>query len=122
MGTGEADDVVSGRSHDRQWAVLMSASGQLRGRLRAVSRGRRQAALAGLGAFGEVAVAAMLRDEGDALLGSWQRGRGPASSRWNVTSPPLDQAVIVVTATVGDFRDRGRRSGSRSSVHLSAPD
>ena len=27
MGTGEADDVVSGRSHDRQWAVLMSASG-----------------------------------------------------------------------------------------------
>lgn len=41
MGTGEADDVVSGRSHDRQWAVLMSATGQLRGRLRAVSRGRR---------------------------------------------------------------------------------
>lgn len=44
MGTGEADDVVSGRSHDRQWAVLMSATGQLRGRLRAVSRGRRQRA------------------------------------------------------------------------------
>ena len=43
MGTGEADDVVSGRSHDRQWAVLMSASGQLYGRLRAVSRGRRHA-------------------------------------------------------------------------------
>jgi hypothetical protein len=42
VGTGEADDVVSGRSHDRQWAVLMSATGQLRGRLRAVSRGRRQ--------------------------------------------------------------------------------
>ena len=42
MGTGEADDVVSGRSNDRQWAVFMSASGQLRGRLRAVSRGRRQ--------------------------------------------------------------------------------
>ena len=41
---GEADDVVSGRSHDRQWAVLMSASGQFRGRLRAVSRGRRQTA------------------------------------------------------------------------------
>jgi len=31
---------VSGRSHDRQRAVFMSASGQLRGRLRAVSRGR----------------------------------------------------------------------------------
>ena len=44
MGTGEADDVVSGRSHDRQRAVLMSATGQLRGRLRAVSRGRRHAA------------------------------------------------------------------------------
>lgn len=43
MGTGEADDVVSGRSRDRQRAVLMSATGQLRGRLRAVSRGRRQA-------------------------------------------------------------------------------
>ena len=42
MGTGEADDVVSGRSRDRQRAVLMSATGQLRGRLRAVSRGRRQ--------------------------------------------------------------------------------
>jgi hypothetical protein len=41
VGTGEADDVVSGRSHDRQWAAFMSASGQLRGRLRAVSRGRR---------------------------------------------------------------------------------
>ena len=41
MGTGEADDVVSGRSRDRQRAVLMSATGQLRGRLRAVSRGRR---------------------------------------------------------------------------------
>ena len=45
MGTGEADDVVSGRSHDRQRAVLMSATGQLRGRLRAVSRGRRQSAI-----------------------------------------------------------------------------
>jgi hypothetical protein len=32
---------VSGRSHDHQRAVLMSASEQLRGRLRAESRGRR---------------------------------------------------------------------------------
>ena len=38
----EADDVVSGISQDHQWAVLMPASGQPRGRLRAVSRGRRQ--------------------------------------------------------------------------------
>ena len=37
---GQADDVVSGRSHDRQWAVLMSASGQFRGRLRAEFHGR----------------------------------------------------------------------------------
>src|SRR6185437_14106456 len=42
-GRAEANDVVSGRSHDRQWANLMSASGQLNGRLRAVSRGRRHA-------------------------------------------------------------------------------
>ena len=40
MGCGEADDIVSGRSHGRQRAVLMSATGQLRGRLRAVSRVR----------------------------------------------------------------------------------
>jgi hypothetical protein len=39
---GEADDIVSGRSHDHQRAVFMSATGQLRGRLRAVSRGRCQ--------------------------------------------------------------------------------
>jgi len=32
---------VSGSSQDQQWANLMSASGQLPGRLRAVSRGRR---------------------------------------------------------------------------------
>src|SRR5436309_7232714 len=38
---GEADDELSGRTHDRQRAVLMTASGQLRDRLRAVSRGRR---------------------------------------------------------------------------------
>jgi hypothetical protein len=37
---GEADDKVSGKSHDRQRAVFMSATGQLYGRLRAVSRGR----------------------------------------------------------------------------------
>ena len=42
MGTGEADDVVSGRSHDRHRAVLMAATGQLRGRLRAEFHGRRQ--------------------------------------------------------------------------------
>jgi hypothetical protein len=41
-GSGEADDVVSGRSHDRQRATLTSATGQLFGRLRAVSRGRCQ--------------------------------------------------------------------------------
>ena len=41
MGTGEADDVVSGRSRDRQRAVLMSATGQLPGRLREFSRDRR---------------------------------------------------------------------------------
>jgi hypothetical protein len=45
VATGEADDIVSGRSHDRQRAVLTSASGQLRGRLRAVSRGRRHKVL-----------------------------------------------------------------------------
>lgn len=42
---GEANDLVSGKSHDRQRAVLMSASGQLRGRLRAVSRDRRHSVL-----------------------------------------------------------------------------
>ena len=42
MGTGEADDVVSGRSHDRQRAVLMSASGQLYGRLRDLPRDGRK--------------------------------------------------------------------------------
>jgi hypothetical protein len=42
VGTGEADDDVSGRSHDHQCTILMAATGQLRGRLRAVSRGRRQ--------------------------------------------------------------------------------
>ena len=36
------DRIVSGRSHGRHRAILMSASGQLSGRLRAVSRGRRQ--------------------------------------------------------------------------------
>jgi hypothetical protein len=41
-GAGEADDDVSGRSHDHQRAILMTATGQFRGRLRAVSRGRRQ--------------------------------------------------------------------------------
>jgi len=41
-GTGQADDVVSGRSHDHQRAVLMTANGQSTGRLRAVCRGRRQ--------------------------------------------------------------------------------
>ena len=41
MGRGEADNNVSGRSHGRHRAILMSASGQSRGRLRAVSRGRR---------------------------------------------------------------------------------
>ncbi len=35
-------NVVSGRSHDRQWATFMTATGQLNGRLRAVSRGRCQ--------------------------------------------------------------------------------
>ncbi len=39
-GRGEADGIVSGRSHVRQRAVFMSATGQLRGRLRAVSRVR----------------------------------------------------------------------------------
>jgi hypothetical protein len=39
---GKADDVVSGRSHDRQRAVFTSASGQLRGRLWEFFRGRRQ--------------------------------------------------------------------------------
>jgi len=37
---GEADELVSGRSHDRQRATFMTATGQLHGRLRAVSRGR----------------------------------------------------------------------------------
>ncbi|NMM25546.1 MAG: multicopper oxidase domain-containing protein, partial [Phycicoccus sp.] len=37
---GEADGIVSGRSHDRQRAVFTSATGQLHGRLRAVSRVR----------------------------------------------------------------------------------
>ena len=41
-GRGEADGFVSGRSHDRQRAGFMSATGQLRGRLRAVSRVRCQ--------------------------------------------------------------------------------
>jgi hypothetical protein len=41
-GRSEANDVVSGRSHDRQRAVFMSATGQLHGRLRAVSRVRCQ--------------------------------------------------------------------------------
>jgi hypothetical protein len=36
--------ILSGRSSDRRRAVLVSASGQLPGRLRAVSRGRRQQA------------------------------------------------------------------------------
>jgi hypothetical protein len=41
VGRGEADDIVSGRSHGHHRAILMTASGQFRGRLRAVSRGRR---------------------------------------------------------------------------------
>jgi hypothetical protein len=41
-GTRPGNDVVSGRSHDRQRALLMSATGQLRDRLRAGSRGRRR--------------------------------------------------------------------------------
>jgi hypothetical protein len=41
-GRSEADGIVSGRSHDRQRAVFMSATGQLHGRLRAVSRVRCQ--------------------------------------------------------------------------------
>ena len=41
---GEADDVVSGRSQDRQRSVLMSACVQLRGRLRSVFPGRRHSA------------------------------------------------------------------------------
>jgi hypothetical protein len=41
VGCGEADDKVLGRSHRRHRAVFMSAGGQFRGRLRAVSRGRR---------------------------------------------------------------------------------
>ena len=41
-GRGEADELVSGRSHDRQRATFVTATGQLRGRLRAVSRGRCQ--------------------------------------------------------------------------------
>jgi isopentenyldiphosphate isomerase len=40
--SGEANDVVSGRSHDRQRATLTSATGQLHDRLRAVSRDRCQ--------------------------------------------------------------------------------
>ena len=40
LGYGAADNVVSGRSHDRQRATLTSATGQLHGRLRAVSRVR----------------------------------------------------------------------------------
>ena len=43
MGRGEADDIVSGRSHGHHRAILMTVSGQFRGRLWAVSRGRRQA-------------------------------------------------------------------------------
>jgi hypothetical protein len=42
VGRGEADDIVSGRSHGHHRAILMTVSGQFRGRLRAVSRGRRQ--------------------------------------------------------------------------------
>ena len=41
-GRGQATNFVLGRFHGRQRAVLMAASGQLRGRLRAVCRGRRQ--------------------------------------------------------------------------------
>lgn len=40
MGTGEANDIVSGRSHDHQRAILMTANGQLSGRLRESSRVR----------------------------------------------------------------------------------
>jgi hypothetical protein len=39
-GSGKANDVVSGRSQNRQRATLTSATGQLHGRLRAASRGR----------------------------------------------------------------------------------
>ena len=56
-GRVEADDVVSGRSHDRQWANLMSASGQLNGRLRAVSRGRRHTVAIAVTTFGAAAAA-----------------------------------------------------------------
>ena len=37
-GRGKADELVSGRSHDHQRATLVTATGQLHGRLRAVSR------------------------------------------------------------------------------------
>ena len=39
-GRGEEDGLVSGRSHDRQRAPFMSATGQFRDRVRAVSRVR----------------------------------------------------------------------------------
>ncbi len=48
MGRGEADDKVSGRSRGRHRALPMTVSGQFRGRLRAVSRGRRHDADAAL--------------------------------------------------------------------------
>lgn len=89
MGTGEADDVVSGRSRDRQWAGFMAASGQFRGRLRAEFHGRRH--------DGPTSIALTKRPQGN--VPTYGRGRITQRSGCQVTlsaagSRPMPSASL----------------------------
>ena len=106
-------NIVSGRSHGRQRAVLMSASGQFRGRLRAVSRDRRHSALfPGLVVFVGVCPVELGAASGVAV----QRSRPKIGRGWReVSRVRLGQPMI---------REATRAVGRRAvfATHQTQPD
>ena len=110
-GRGEANDVVSGRSHDHQRATPMSATGQLRGRLREFSRGRCHPA--GRAA----AMQAALRSAGPLVRDRSMRRRLRAAPSFR--SPPVVGGLCVSQARSARRR-RARRRGIRAYAKPSA--
>src|ERR1019366_1019538 len=132
-GRGEADGIVSGRSHGRQRAVLMSATGQLHGRLRAVSRVRCQAGTSG----SHRTWSRRHKYVGtSAVVETWARSsasnpptHGSTHSRWtgfgsvmtDGPSTPRGPRFGEKWSTILYINSRSTRSSSRIALRLPAP-
>ena len=102
---------VSGRSHDRQRATFVAATGQLYGRLRAVSRGRRQVRRDGglIPPLGQGTYRAQSAETRARIGHEWPRKVGVSRTPSDMAGPLLEASKAHISAGQGHLSKAHKR-------------